>query len=208
MSQRKHVVQTAFVAFALVGCSSTIGPPDGAAERSREIVTLKQANRALRAQLADLDAVHATEPDGAVVDPRSPLLPRPAELTLATGSAIRGGVSPSATIRLSTVDAHGRFVQVTGPVSIVLAAISPDGEAIRVAQTSVDPTALRASLRGGFMGTAYSIEVPLEKDLDLPPVGGNVLVRVLLEDIRLDAPLKVETLVPVLPPHRSSGVAP
>lgn len=198
----------ALAAFAFVGCSSTIGPPDGSVDRSREIASLKKALRILRAELADLQAVHAPESEAVVVDSRSPLLPRPADLTLANGSAIRGGAKPKATIRLSTVDIHGRFVQVTGPVSIVLAAISPDGEAIRVAQTTIDPAALRASLRGGFMGTAYSIEVPLDIDIDLPPVGGNVLVRVLLEDIRLDTPLKVEQLVPVLPPSLSSGATP
>lgn len=189
----------------VLGCKSTIGPADGAMDRSREIARLEAQNRLLAARLVALEATRPTEPTEAVVDASNPLLPRPAELSIATGSAIRGGVTPSATIRLSIVDRHGRFVQVTGPLQIVLATINDHGEAIRLAQIDVAPESLSAALRTGFMGTAYAIGVPLADGVDLPAVGGNVLVKATLHDVRLIDPLKVEQLVPVLPPRLSSG---
>ena len=203
MSMRRHLLL--FASLVLAGCSSTIGPPDGSMDRSREVAKLKAENRVLRSRLADLEAVQAAEPGTQPVDPASPQLPRPTDLSITNGSSIRGGVTPTATIRFSTVDAHGRFVQVTGPLTIVLAAIMENGEAIRIAHAQVDPAILRASLRAGFMGTAYALPVEFEEGAELPPIGGNVLVRVTLEDIRLEMPLMAEQLVPVLPPQLSSG---
>lgn len=203
MSMRRHLLLSALL--VLAGCASTIGPPDGSMDRSREVAKLKAENRVLRSRLADLEAAHAAEPGTLPVEPTSPQLPRPTDLSITNGSSIRGGVTPTATIRFSTVDAHGRFVQVTGPLTIVLAAIMENGEAIRIAHAQVDPARLRASLRAGFMGTAYALPVDLEEGAELPPIGGNVLVRVTLEDIRLEMPLTAEQLVPVLPPQLSSG---
>ena len=191
-----------FMAF-FASCSQKFGPQDGAMERSRQNNNLEEQNKKLKAQVAELESEQKVATSGTDASVTLKGLPRPVELSLATGSQVRSGAKPTAAVRFQTLDSHGRFVQVTGPAEVVLAVISEDGEAHRLAKIEFTSEALRSRLRSGFMGMAYSVPVPLLQKAHswIPAAGGSVLARVTVQDSRISEPLKVEQLIPVLPPR-------
>lgn len=191
-----------FVAF-FASCSQKIGPQDGAMERSRQINTLEEKNSKLKAQVAELKSKQNAANSGTDANATLKGLPQPVELSLTSGSQVRSGAKPTAVVRFQTLDSHGRFVQVTGPAEVVLAVINKDGEVHRLAKVEFTSEALRSRLRSGFMGMAYSVPVPLLKKAHslVPAEGGSVLARVSVQDSRITEPLKVEQLIPILPPR-------
>ena len=187
------------------GCGSAkVGPRAGAAERSQRIATLEAENRALEAQVRELPAgieLNRTEAEEIPLD----ALPQPVELAMASGSVVRAGDHPVAEIRLRTLDARGRFVQVTGPVDLVVVAIDRDGEPHRLAVADVDPEGVRSALRDGFMGASYVFDLPIDESEHLPAPGGQVMVRAIMHDARLTGPMESEELIPVLQPRRTGA---
>ena len=187
------------------GCGSAkVGPRAGAAERSERIAALEAENRALEAQVRELEAGVELSGSDAEAIPLA-ALPRPVELSMATGSVVRAGDRPRAEIRLRTSDARGRFVQVTGPVDLVLVAIDQDGEPHRLGAVDVDSDGVRGALREGFMGASYVFAVRIENPAHLPAPGGQVMVRAVMHDARLADPMQSEELIPVLQPRRTGG---
>lgn len=193
----------ALVIVSVLGCSQKFGPADGAMERSRQINELEDQNKSLKLQVAELKSKEESTSSHSEGNANQGDLPRPVELVLAGGSEVRSGAKPTATVRFQTLDAHGRFVQVTGPVEVVLVAIGDDDNAHRLMKVELTPEALRARLRSGFMGMAYSVPVPLFKKVYpwIPAAGGSVLAKVTLQDTRISKALVSEKLIPVLPPR-------
>ena len=177
-----------------LGCGpARIGPPAGAAERARQMNTLKADNEVLRLRVRELEEMEtSSETSGPGV---KDALPIPVKMTLATGSVVRIGENSVAEVRLKTTDSRGHFVQVTGPVRIVLVSIDEEGLPVGLADHEVDNQTLREMLREGFMGSAYAVDIPIE---GTPEIGGSVMVRATMHDARISQPLETEDMMPIL----------
>jgi len=193
----------------LVGCTATLGPTDGAVAQATRVSELESEVATLRVRLADatmaLETARATDPTGDVEI--AALVPRPDRVVEAGGSAVRpskdddGGRDGDAAgilqWRVRTEDARGRFVQTTGPAEVVAVTIDDAGEAVELGRWTIDAEAWRESLREGLLGTAYAIDLPVAR---IPADAQFLLARLVLEDIRLAAPLRLESPVPVIRP--------
>lgn len=177
-----------------LGCGSArIGPQAGAAERVRQMNSLRAENEVLRLRVRELEEINTgSETPGS---PEQELLPMPVNLTLATGSVVRIGETSVAEVRLKTTDSRGHFVQVTGPVRILLVSIDEEGLPIGLGDHEVTNQALSGMLREGFMGSAYALDIPIE---GTPQIGESVMVRATIHDTRLSEPLETEAIMPVL----------
>ena len=177
-----------------LGCGSArIGPQAGAADRVRQINTLKAENEVLRLRVRELEEIRtSSEAPGSGLQGA---LPMPVDLTLATGSVVRIGETSVAEVRLKTTDSRGHFIQATGPIRILLVSIDEEGLPIGLADHEVTDLALREMLREGFMGSAYAVDIPIE---GTPEIGDSVMVRATVHDARLSEPLKMEAMMPVL----------
>lgn len=181
----------------LTGCSAKVGPRDGAVEQARRVAELEQEVDRLTIEVeearADLETVAATDPNPEV----AVSLPRPTKLTTASGSAVRRDAD--ATVlrwRIRAEDVRGRFLQVTGPVVVEAVTLGDRGEAVRLGRWEIGATRWRESLREGFMGSAYAVDVPLEAPL--PAKARNIFARVSVSDVRLESPLTLESDIPVV----------
>lgn len=188
----------------LGGCRATVGPTDGAVAQAARIDTLESQVAALEVRLAETEAdlEAARRAAEATASPVPPGLPMPARVVEASGSAVRPAVAAGgrSTLqwRLRPEDARGRFMQVTGPATVVAATLADDGAAIEVGRWEIDASAWRESLREGLLGTAYALDLDL--DGSLPGEAQFLLVRIDLGDVRLEAPLRFESSVPVVRP--------
>jgi hypothetical protein len=185
------------------GCTATLGPQDGAVAQAARISSLESEVATLRVRLQDAtDALEAARDQAegrGSVDLRT--VPRPERVVEAGGSAVKPGSAPGAPavlqFRVRTEDVRGRFVQTTGPAEIVAATIDDAGIAVEVGRWSIDADAWREALREGLLGTAYAI------DLETPPVPTDaqfLLVRLTLQDVRLQEPVHLESPVPIIRP--------
>jgi hypothetical protein len=183
------------------GCASKVRPQDGAMERARVILDLKDQNEVLELRITELEGQIANLlENGESGDRVNAPLPVPVAVTFASGCEIRAGEASEAIIRLNTVDARGRFIQMTGPVNIVIANIDEEGDPHQLADVDVGSYRFSELLRDGFMGMAYAIPVPIDIDFrGLLTEGRKVLVRAEIYDPRLASPLRVEQLISVLP---------
>ena len=188
---------------SLIGCSQSIGPSKGAMARSRQITQLEGENAKLQRQISDLQARQDIAESDTDAEEMLSGLAVPVELKLTRGSEVRSGTSPTATVRFETLDLHGRFVQVTGPVEVVLVAMDANGDGHRLIKVELTEPALQTRLRSGFMGMAYAVETPIFKAAAawIPPVGSSVMARLTVHDARLKNPLEVEKLISVLLPR-------
>ena len=182
----------------LGGCSANVGPRSDSVERAARVQALENEIAALRIRLEDADrSLAALERDDhdLVADG---FLPRPAEVVSAAGSAVRTGATGGRmTWRLRTEDSRARFVQVVGPATVAAVALDADGGAVELGSWTVNPSTWRNALREGLMGTAYSLDLPLESPV--PDGAQVVLARVEVFDPRLEQPLRLESEIPVLP---------
>lgn len=69
--------------------------------------------------------------------------------------------SCDAVIYLSPSDRYGRFLQMVGRVSVSVFQLAADGKSQNLGQRDYSPRELRDAWRSGFMGTHYTLEVPL-----------------------------------------------
>lgn len=188
----------------LGGCRATVGPTDGAVAQAARIDALESQVASLEVRLAETKADLVAARQVAGGDDRTiPVgLPTPERVVEATGSAVRPEASPGgrATLqwRLRPEDVRGRFVQATGPATVIAATLSDDGAAVEVGRWTIEAVDWRESLREGLLGTAYALDLELEGGL--PGDAQFLLVRLDLSDTRLESPLRFESSVPVLRP--------
>ena len=185
------------------GCASKVGPKDGAVERARVINTLQEQNEVLTLRITELESqignlMNEETSEGRVDAP----LPVPVVIGFASGCEVRAGDESETIIRLKTLDARGRFLQMTGPLNIVIAVIDEEGVPRQLADVDVGSNLFPDLLRDGFMGMAYAIPVPIDNQFrEFLVEGGKVMVRAEIYDPRLPSPLRVEELISVLPPR-------
>jgi hypothetical protein len=176
---------------ALPGCSATLVPPDGltdarvqAVELQRRVKELEGSTAELQAQLAaaqeqlaQANAVGATDREVAEATPRM------VALAFAGGSAewapvpaaavVSDGCEPSrhALVRVAVEprDGLGRVLQVAGRCEVTVAIVDPAGKVFELGHRAIAPGELRAAWRAAFMGTHYSLEIPVLVPASAPP---------------------------------------
>ncbi len=176
---------------ALPGCSATLVPPDGltdarvqAVELQRRVKELEGSTAELQAQLAaaqeqlaQAKAIGATDREVAEATPRM------VTLAFAGGSAewvpvpaaavTSGGCEPSrhALVRVAVEprDGLGRVLQVAGRCEVTVAIVDPAGKVFELGHRAIAPGELRAAWRAAFMGTHYSLEIPVLVPASAPP---------------------------------------
>ena len=176
---------------ALPGCSATLVPPDGltdarvqAVELQRRVKELEGSTAELQAQLAaaqeqlaQANAVGATDREVAEATPRM------VALAFAGGSAewapvpaaavTSGGCEPSrhALVRVAVEprDGLGRVLQVAGRCEVTVAIVDPAGKVFELGHRAIAPGELRTAWRAAFMGTHYSLEIPVLVPASAPP---------------------------------------
>lgn len=193
----RHLQLLAIGTLVLAGCSARLGPRDGSVEQARKVADLELQVDQLKIEIeesrADLEAASAGGPSTAELA----ALPRPHVLVTANGSSVRRGEAGSELRwRIRSEDPRGRFLQTTGPVVVEAVAIGDQGDAVELGRWRIDAADWREGLREGFMGTAYAIDLPL--DSGLPRDADRILARVSVSDVRLDAPLRLETEIPII----------
>ena len=85
-------------------------------------------------------------------------------------------------IYVKPADGMGRFVQLAGWLSVHAADLPPGAEAQTLGRITLDPTEVRQAYRSSFLGTHYSVTLPLTLPADRPE--GPCTVRVIYEDGR------------------------
>jgi hypothetical protein len=102
----------------------------------------------------------------------------PALATVALSSLSTARLSAPAKAGLALViassDGLGRPLQLTGTVRASIAALVPGRDPIPAGSVTLGPKALRDCYRSGFMGTHYTIELPVEWDGAEPARGLSV----------------------------------
>lgn len=170
---------------ALTGCSATLVPPDGLSDARVQAVELQRRVQELEAKSAELQAQLAAAQEhiaqinavGAVDREVAEATPRMVTLAFAGGSAewtkavatsqpeVSEGCEPSrhALVRVAVEprDGLGRVLQVAGRCEVTVAIVDPAGKVMELGHRSVSPADLRASWRAAFMGTHYSLEIPV-----------------------------------------------
>jgi hypothetical protein len=159
---------------AIAGCRATVlkpTPADALREQVQsleiEVDRLSMRNQELEAALAKAlsDApAHSIDAEAAAVEPHL------ARLGIGSVSGIRltapsqdGSTIPGTlTVYVEPIDGRGRFLQVTGRISIQASMPIEGEEPIRIGERSFSPAAVRDAWRGGFMGTHYTFEMPVE----------------------------------------------
>ncbi|MGA0174602.1 MAG: hypothetical protein ACO38V_01335 [Phycisphaerales bacterium] len=173
-SRRSSLVLIAAVLPLIAGCRATVlkpTPADALREQVQsleiEVDRLSMRNKELEAALArTLSAAppHSIDAEALAVQPHL------ARLGVGSASGIRvaapskdGSTIPAnLTIYVEPVDGRGRFLQVTGRISIQASMPIEGAEPIRLGERSFSPAEVRDAWRGGFMGTHYTFEVPVE----------------------------------------------
>ena len=174
---------------ALPGCSATLVPPDGLTDARVQAVELQRRVKELEGTTAELQAQLAAAQEqlaqanavGAADREVAEATPRMVTLAFAGGSAdwstvpadAPGGAEPGrhALVRVAVEprDGLGRVLQVAGRCEVTVAIVDPAGKVIELGHRAVAPGELRAAWRAAFMGTHYSLEIPVVVPASAPP---------------------------------------
>jgi len=74
------------------------------------------------------------------------------------------GRSDTLIVYVEPTDGRGRFVQLVGELSVHAATLPTDGDAITLGRVTLGPRELRDAYRSTFLGTHYTVEVPITID--------------------------------------------
>lgn len=154
-------------AAALAGCGGrALAPNASDALRAELAVRTRERDEAL-ARAAELDAklLALNAERNARVDPEvAEAMPALAAVGLSSLSTARLTAPTKAdlAIVLAPTDGLGRFIQLTGTVRASVAALVPGRDPIPAGSVTLSPKVLRDRYRSGFMGTHYTIELPIE----------------------------------------------
>ena len=169
-----------------------------AVELQRRVKELEGSTAELQAQLAaaqeqlaQANAVGATDREVAEATPRMVTLafaggsaewaPVPAAAVTSPAAAVTspaaavtsGGCEPSrhALVRVAVEprDGLGRVLQVAGRCEVTVAIVDPAGKVFELGHRAIAPGELRAAWRAAFMGTHYSLEIPVLVPTSAPP---------------------------------------
>ena len=162
--------------FLAPGCQPRILAPTSADGLRAELIERTKERDDARARAAELETELArrSEPSLAGASPDGPLTEADLrELPEATPALASVAISSLSTVRLTgpgtgqltlvvvPSDGMGRFLQIAGVLRASAATIVPGQEPTPSTAATIGPKALREAYRTGFMGTHYTLEIPL-----------------------------------------------
>ena len=173
---RGWIACSALFTAMIVGCKGTALAPTPA-DRLREqvqtletqVAMLEGRNRELEAAIADRGSDSVTSPADldAEAELARPRLARiqigPAtRIELVPADATREAMSGTLFLSMDPSDGRGRFMQVVGRASVQVSIPVEGSSPIVVGERSFSPGEIRDCWRSGFMGTHYTLEVPVQ----------------------------------------------
>ncbi len=139
-----------------------------------QVMELQQQNRDLTNRTAELDAQLLRAGDtGGVAQEVLNATPHVAAISIdAISHALdqNGDGRPDTLVLYVTPsDGLGRFVQMVGDLSVHTAMLPPDSDAVSIGRIRLGPRELRNAYRSTFLGTHYTITMPISvSDSPLP----------------------------------------
>ncbi len=175
----------AIAAVAPAGCSSSPGRIERENDRLREqVLDLETEVNRLQGRARELEAQlqAASTVPGSVPEEVRANTPTVTAIAIDRRSHVQDsgedGTPGTLVVYVKPSDGLGRFVQMVGDLSVHAAILPADGDAVTIGRVALGPAALREAYRSSFMGTHYTIEVPLA----IPaPVPGETRALVVVE---------------------------
>jgi outer membrane murein-binding lipoprotein Lpp len=171
-------------ALLLAGCGS--GPGDIERENDRlraQVLDLQGEIERLQGRAGELEAqlrAEAAAPGSVPEDVRANA-PTVAAIDIDRLSHAEDGEGAGRPDRLIVYlkprDGLGRFIQIVGDLSVHAALLPAKGDAVTIGRVTIGPAGIREAYRSSFMGTHYTIEVPLAFP-DRVPDDGKAMVMV------------------------------
>ncbi len=130
------------------------------------VMELEDENRALAGRTAELDGqVRRLTRDLPIPQEVRDATPHVADISIASFSHAADtngdGRPDTLVVYVEPTDGLGRFVQLVGELSVHAATLPADGDAITLGRVRLGPRELRDAYRSTFLGTHYTIEVPI-----------------------------------------------
>ncbi|MFO0873616.1 MAG: hypothetical protein U0575_06545 [Phycisphaerales bacterium] len=209
--RRIRFVSIAFAAGA-AGCTVTAMKPTEA-DRNRELVQqLQKEVSQLERRNAELESALGAArrqalPAAATIDAET-MAAAPFAATLRIGrfsglvDESKDGKPDLLRLYLEPRDGQDRTVQVAGRAVVTVVQRQSDGSELEVGSAALDPAAWRRAFVSGFMGSYYSVDVPLSATID---PRSPVLVRAALDDaftgrtLRTEGPLRFDASLDAAP---------
>jgi hypothetical protein len=199
---------------ASLGCRGRILAPSTTDATRQELATRTDERDAARARVSELETEVArlAAAQTPVIDPEAAnATPALASVGISTlSAAILASAAPTdasaphrATLTLVIVplDGFGRVLQVVGTLKVTVATLIPGLPPLAAATLTLTPAPLRDAYRTGFLGTHYTIELPL--DWDSPEAARAVAVSIEFTDALTGRAFPAAATIPLLPARNS-----
>lgn len=131
-----------------------------------QAMELQQQNRDLTNRTAELEAqiLRASDDDGVAQDVRD-ATPHVAAISIDAISHVLDengdGRPDTLVVYVTPSDGRGRFVQMVGDLSVHMAMLPTDSDAVSIGRIRLGPSELRDAYRSTFLGTHYTITMPI-----------------------------------------------
>jgi len=130
------------------------------------VMELEDANRELAGRSAELDGqVQRLTRDLPITQEVRDATPHVTDVSIAAVSHATDtdgdGRPDTLIVYVEPTDGRGRFVQLVGELSVHAATLPADGDAITLGRVTLGPLELRDAYRSTFLGTHYTVDVPI-----------------------------------------------
>jgi len=169
------------VAALMAGCGSFKKVSQENDRLRAQVIELEVENRQLAGRAAELDGQLQRITNDLPIPPEvRDATPHVAEIVIASVSHaadVDGDGHPDTLIvYVEPTDGLGRFVQMVGKLSAHAATLPVDSDAITLGRVTLGPLQLRDAYRSTFLGTHYTVEVPIT--ITLPAAQTHCIVKV------------------------------
>ncbi len=130
------------------------------------VMELQDENRALAGRAGELEGqVQRLTRDLPIPQEVRDATPHVTDISIASVSHATDtdgdGRPDTLVVYVEPTDGRGRFVQLVGALSVHAATLPADGDAITLGRVTLGPRELRDAYRSTFLGTHYTIDVPI-----------------------------------------------
>ncbi len=130
------------------------------------LMELEDENRALAGRVGELDAqVQRLTRNLPIPQEVRDATPHVTDISIASVSHATDtdgdGRPDTLVVYVESTDGRGRFVQLVGALSVHAATLPADGDAITLGRVTLGPRELRDAYRSTFLGTHYTVKVPI-----------------------------------------------
>ncbi|MCH2139028.1 MAG: hypothetical protein MK074_08270 [Phycisphaerales bacterium] len=170
------------------GCGSSAQRKANARLRD-DNATLQAQVDALQLQLAEAHAQSQAVAEQDLRVARHASIPQVARIAVASSSGLDPSPpseGPVLQVLISAVDGRNRPIQLAGELSVQVLQPQADGDAVLVAQATLDPAQVRNAWRGSAFRQRWLVELPLKPSIPL----GELIVHVRYDDLRSRATLR------------------